>query len=70
MNYLILRTWILSSLLSLIGICYAEIDLDDIDETKDWEFIQEGDIDLKWTTYQGYPICRVSTLLPLSLIHI
>ena len=67
MNYLVLRNLILSFLLSLIGVCYAELDLDSLKDSKDWEFIQEGDINLKWTTFQGYPICKMSTLLPYSI---
>ena len=67
MNYIIIRNYILSFLLSIIGICYAELDLDSINESKDWKFIQEGNINLKWTTYQGYPMCRVSTLLPYAI---
>ena len=67
MNYIIIRNCILSFLLSIIGICYAELDLDSINESKDWKFIQEGNINLKWTTYQGYPMCRVSTLLPYAI---
>ena len=67
MNYIIIRKYILSFLLSIVGICYAELDLDSINEAKDWKFIQEGNINLKWTTYQGYPMCRVRTLLPYAI---
>ena len=67
MNYLIFKNWILLFLLSMIEICYAELDLESLNDSTNWESIQEGNINLKWTNFQGYPICKVSTLLPYSI---
>ena len=67
MNYLIFKNWILLFLLSMIEICYAELDLDSLNDSTNWESIQEGKINLKWTNFQGYQVCKVSTLLPYSI---
>ena len=54
----------LSSMLSTID---AEVRLDSIEYARDWNIIQKNKIEIKWTTYNGYPICQTSSVLPFSI---
>ncbi|MDG1847095.1 MAG: hypothetical protein P8J35_00515, partial [Candidatus Marinimicrobia bacterium] len=50
-----------------LGVYYCELNLEDFKSPIEWSIIQEGDIELKWTNYQGFPICKVSSSLPYSI---
>ena len=54
----------LSSMLSTID---AEVRLDSIEYARDWNIIQKNKIEIKWITYNGYPICQTSSVLPFSI---
>lgn len=54
----------LSSMLSTID---AEVRLDSIEYARDWNIIQKNKIEIKWTTYNGYPMCQTSSVLPFSI---
>ena len=55
---------VLSSMLSTI---YAEIKLDSIQYVTDWNIIQKGKTEIRWTTYDSYPICQATSVLPFSI---
>ena len=55
---------ILSSIFSTID---AEIKLDSIESVTDWNIIQKNEIQIRWTTYDGYPICQATSVLPFSI---
>jgi len=55
---------VLSSMLSTI---YAEIKLDSIEYVTDWNIIQNGKTEIRWTTYDSYPICQAISVLPFSI---
>ena len=50
-----------------LGVYYSELNLEDFKSPIEWNIIQEGDIEIKWTNYQGFPICKVSSSLPYSI---
>ncbi len=55
---------VLSSVFSTID---AEIKLDSIESVTDWNIIQKNEIQIRWTTYDGYPICQATSVLPFSI---
>jgi ribosome-associated toxin RatA of RatAB toxin-antitoxin module len=55
---------VLSSVFSTID---AEIKLDSIESVTDWNIIQKNEIEIRWTTYDGYPICQATSVLPFSI---
>ncbi len=55
---------VLSSVFSTID---AEIKLDSIESVTDWKIIQKNEIEIRWTTYDGYPICQATSVLPFSI---
>ena len=55
---------VLSSVFSTID---AEIKLDSIESATDWNIIQKNEIEIRWTTYDGYPICQATSVLPFSI---
>ena len=55
---------VLSSVFSTID---AEIKLDSIESVTDWNIIQKNEIEIRWTTYDGYPICQTTSVLPFSI---
>ena len=44
--------------IGMFSIITAEIRLDSIDSIINWNIIQEEDIQIRWTDYNGYPICQ------------
>ena len=40
-----------------IEVYSGELNLENFEIPIEWNIIQEGDIELKWTNYQGFPIC-------------
>ena len=50
-----------------LGVYYSELNLKDFKSPIEWNIIQEGDMEIKWTNYQGFPICKVSSSLPYSI---
>ena len=55
---------VLSSVFSTID---AEIKLDSIESVTDWNIIQKNEIEIRWTTYDSYPICQTTSILPFSI---
>ena len=51
----------------MFSIIYAEIKLDSIESVTDWNIIQKNEIEIRWTTYDGYPICQATSVLPFSI---
>jgi len=51
----------------MFSILTAEIRLDSIDSIINWNIIQEEDIQIRWTDYNGYPICQTISVLPFSI---
>ena len=51
----------------MFSIIYAEIKLDSIESVTDWSIIQKNEIKIRWTTYDGYPICQTTSVLPFSI---
>ena len=45
----------------------AEIILDSIDSVTDWNIIQKNKTQIRWTEYNGYPICQTISILPFSV---
>lgn len=45
----------------------AEIILDSIDSVTDWNIIQKDKTQIRWTEYNGYPICQTISILPFSV---
>ena len=66
MSYLKSNLFTLLFFLNL-GVYYSELNLENFKSPIEWNIIQEGDIELKWTNYQGFPICKVSSLLPYPI---
>ncbi|OUW78870.1 MAG: hypothetical protein CBD77_03650 [bacterium TMED217] len=57
----------LIALISMLSTIDAEVRLDSIEYARDWNIIQKNKIEIKWTTYNGYPICQTSSVLPFSI---
>ena len=53
--------------IGMFSIITAEIRLDSIDSIINWNIIQEEDIQIRWTDYNGYPICQTISVLPFSM---
>tara|TARA_Y100000741_G_C18154327_1_gene518520 strand:- start:223 stop:786 length:564 start_codon:yes stop_codon:yes gene_type:complete len=51
----------------MFSIIYAEIKLDSIEYVTDWNIIQKDETEIRWTTYDGYPICQATSVLPFSI---
>ena len=54
-------------LIGMFSVVAAEIRLDNIDSIKNWNIIQKKVIQIKWTDYEGYPICQTTSVLPFSM---
>ena len=54
-------------LIGMFSVVAAEIRLDNIDSIKNWNIIQKKVIQIKWTDYEGYPICQTTSILPFSM---
>jgi len=54
-------------LVGMFSVVAAEIRLDNIDSIKNWNIIQKRVIQIKWTDYEGYPICQTTSVLPFSM---
>jgi len=59
--------FILIVLSSMFSVIYAEIKLDSIEYVTDWNIIQKNEPEIRWTTYEGYPICQATSVLPFSI---
>ena len=59
--------FILAGLIGLISTVSAEIKLDSIKYVKNWNVIQKNEIEIRWATYNGYPICQTNSVLPFSI---
>ena len=59
--------FIIIILIGMFSILTAEIRLDSIDSIINWNIIQEEDIQIRWTDYNGYPICQTISVLPFSM---
>ena len=57
----------LIALISMLSTIDAEVRLDSIEYARDWNIIQKNKIEIKWITYNGYPICQTSSVLPFSI---
>ena len=55
-------------LIGMFSVVAAEIRLDNIDSIKNWNIIQKKVIQIKWTDYEGYPICQTTSILPFSIV--
>ena len=63
-----ITTWYLAtSLVFIFSIASAEISFENIDSVNSWNTIQNKNILIRWTYYDGYPICQTTSLLPFSL---
>ena len=51
----------------MFSVIYAEIKLDSIEYVTDWNIIQKNEPEIRWTTYEGYPICQATSVLPFSI---
>ena len=58
---------ITSILIGMFSVVAAEIRLDNIDSIKNWSIIQKKVIQIRWTDYEGYPICQTTSVLPFSM---
>ena len=58
--------YITSILIGMFSVVAAEIRLDNIDSIKNWSIIQKKVIQIRWTDYEGYPICQTTSVLPFS----
>ena len=54
-------------LIGIFSVVAAEIRLDNIDSIKNWSIIQKKVIQIRWTDYEGYPICQTTSVLPFSM---
>ena len=54
-------------LIGMFSVVAAEIRLDNIDSIKNWSIIQKKVIQIRWTDYEGYPICQTTSVLPFSM---
>ena len=54
-------------LIGMFSVVAAEIRLDNIDSIKNWSIIQKKVIQIRWTNYEGYPICQTTSVLPFSM---
>ena len=59
--------YITSILIGMFSVVAAEIRLDNIDSIKNWSIIQKKVIQIRWTDYEGYPICQTTSVLPFSM---
>jgi len=59
--------YITGILIGMFSVVAAEIRLDNIDSIKNWNIIQKRVIQIKWTDYEGYPICQTTSVLPFSM---
>ena len=59
--------FILIVLSGMFSVIYAEIKLDSIEYVTGWNIIQKDDTEIRWTTYEGYPICQATSVLPFSI---
>ena len=59
--------YITSILIGMFSVVDAEIRLDTIDSIKNWSIIQKKVIQIRWTDYEGYPICQTTSVLPFSM---
>ena len=54
-------------LIGMFSVVAAEIRLDNIDSIKNWSIIQKKVIQIRWTDYEGFPICQTTSVLPFSM---
>ena len=59
--------YITGILIGMFSVVAAEIRLDNIDSIKNWSIIQKKVIQIRWTDYEGYPICQTTSVLPFSM---
>ena len=59
--------YITGILIGMFSVVDAEIRLDTIDSIKNWSIIQKKVIQIRWTDYEGYPICQTTSVLPFSM---
>ena len=59
--------YITSILIGMFSVVAAEIRIDNIDSIKNWSIIQKKVIQIRWTDYEGYPICQTTSVLPFSM---
>ena len=59
--------FVLIVLSGMFSVIYAEIKLDSIEYVTDWNIIQKNEPEIRWTTYEGYPICQATSVLPFSI---
>ena len=52
--------------ISSLNLIYA-LDLSGLNSNQEWKTLQNNDISIKTTQYQGFPICKAETILPLPL---
>ena len=63
----ITTSYLATLLVFIFSIATAEIRFEKIDSVKNWNTIQNENIQIRWTYYDGYPICQTTSLLPFSL---
>ena len=59
--------YITGILIGMFSVVASEIRLDNIDSIKNWSIIQKKVIQIRWTDYEGYPICQTTSVLPFSM---
>ena len=59
--------YITGILIGMFSVVAAEIRIDNIDSIKNWSIIQKKVIQIRWTDYEGYPICQTTSVLPFSM---
>ena len=64
---IIKTSYLATALVFIFSIATAEISFEKIDTVRIWNTIQNENIQIRWTYYDGYPICQTTSLLPFSL---